>query len=138
MDKEDIAFNKMAMLFGSIKQADQEPNEDFDEELVNEDDSSDTLAELKAAAFEILLTEPGSEFDDWRWELINNYGTELTDEFGSDPFDVDASISDLWETPYYDEASGLEYDFSEWALAFATEQSVQMYYDFISQHTVKK
>ena len=138
MDKEDIAFNKMAMLFGSIKQADQEPNEDFDEELENEDDSSDTLAELKAAAFEILLTEPGSEFDDWRWELINNYGTELTDEFGSDPFDVDASISDLWETPYYDEASGLEYDFSDWASAFATEQSVQMYYDFISQHTVKK
>lgn len=42
-------------------------------------------------------------------------------------------IEDLWESPYYDERSGLEYDFYEWAEAFATDASVRMYEDLTSQ-----
>ena len=101
-------------------------------------EDSDSLFEnplevLKVAAFEILRENPGSEYDDWQQNLILEYGSELVDEFGNDPANVYSGLADLWECPFYDDKSELEYDFNEWALAFATEESVQMYYDMIYQ-----
>ena len=97
------------------------------------EEETNTLDELKQAAFDILRQNPGSDMNDWKDELISGYGNELMDEYGPDPADVHAALSDLWESPYLDEMSGLEYDFSEWALAFATDESVRMYNDLISQ-----
>lgn len=90
------------------------------------------MEELKTAAFEILLENPGSEQSDWANLLIEQYGSELSDEYGS-PSEVYSSLEDLWESPYYDSRSGLEYDFHEWAEAFANETSVRMYYDLIEK-----
>lgn len=116
--KEDIALQKLDLLMRSISEAGQE---------------SDTLDELKAAAFEVLLLNPGSEQGDWSKMLMEQYGTEVVDAYGNNPSEVFAELEDLWETPYYDRNSGLEYKFNQWAEAFATEASVQMYYDLIEQ-----
>ena len=88
---------------------------------------------LKRAAFEVLLENAGSDKCDWRDMLINGYASELTDAYGSDLEKVYAMIDELWESPYYDERSGLEYDYHDWAEAFATDAAVQMYHDFTCQ-----
>lgn len=94
----------------------------------------DTLGELKAAAFEVLCLNPGCEQSEWAQILVGQYGTEVVDAYGNDPEEVFAALAALWESPYFDEASGLEYDFHEWAEAFATEASVQLYYDLTSKN----
>ena len=114
MSKEDIAFKKMAMLMKAIEEANQQ---------------DDTMEELKAAAFEVLLLNPGCELTDWANILVEQYGTEVVDAYGNNPDDVFAALTDLWETPYYDFNSGLEYDFKTWANALKTDDSVEMYYD---------
>ena len=91
----------------------------------------ETLEELKAAAFEVLLLNPGCDRADWAKILVEEYGTEVVDAFGSNPREVYAELDDLWETTYWDHKSDLEYTFKQWAEAFATEASVQMYYDLI-------
>ena len=111
--KEDMAF-KMEMLMKAVTEA-------------NEPD--DTLEELKAAAFEVLLLNPGCDQGDWADILIEQYGTEVVDAYGNNPFEVYALLEDLWESPYFDKCSGLEYDFKTWAEALWTDASVQMYYD---------
>ena len=91
--------------------------------------NKEALEELKTAAFEVLLLNPGCELTDWTNILVEQYGTEVVDAYGNNPDDVFAALTDLWETPYYDFNSGLEYTFKQWAEAFATKQSVEMYYD---------
>lgn len=125
MDKEDIAFQKMALLM----KATQKAREQYEEP----DEPDDALEELKAAAFEVLLENPGCEQSDWAQILVEQYGTELVDEYGPSPADVFASLADLWESPYYDENSGLEYDYKDWAEALWTEAAVQMYYDLTAK-----
>lgn len=90
--------------------------------------SDDSMAELKAAAFEYLLLNPGSEFGDWQNGLISDYPTEVVDALGNNPNEVFASISDLWESDYEDPKTGIEQKFSEWAMAFANEYAVEIYY----------
>lgn len=90
-----------------------------------EDNSMD---ELKAAAFEFLLLNPGSEFGDWQQGLIEQYPTEVVDALGSDPEEVYADLADLWETDYTDPKTGMEQKLSEWAMSFANEYSVGVYY----------
>ena len=93
----------------------------------------ESLAELKASAFEVLLLNPGSEMADWQQTLVLQYGTELVDVYGRNPPEVYASLNNLWETPYEDKNSGLEYDYKTWAAAFATYEAVRMYYDLTSK-----
>lgn len=89
----------------------------------------ETMDELKAAAFEALLLNPGCEQSDWVNILLEQYGTEVVDAYGNNPTEVFADLADLWESSYYDKNSGLEYNFKTWAEAFATDAAVQMYYD---------
>ena len=89
--------------------------------------------ELKHIAFDVLLQNPGSEFGDWQQTLIEEYATEVVDVYGCNPENAEASLADLWETPYEDPASGLEYTFSAWAEAFCNEASVQMYHDMVDK-----
>ena len=92
------------------------------------------LEELKAAAFEVLLLNPGCEQSDWAKILVEQYGTEVVDAYGTDPEEAYASLADLWQSPYFDRNSGLEYDFKTWAEAFATDAAVQMYYDLTDKN----
>ena len=110
----------------------QEPNFDVDTEDTDELNEN-PLEVLKEAAFEILKENPGSDFGDWQQEFVSEYGNELVEEYGDNPQDVYSALSDLWESPYYDDASELEYNYNEWALAFATEEALQMYHDMIYQ-----
>lgn len=111
---------------------------DIDRLMASSCTNDDTLDELKVAAFEALLFNPGSEQSEWTDTLISQYGTEVVDAYGNNPNEVFADLADLWETPYYDGNSGLEYTFSQWADAFATDASVQMYYDLIDKIKIKK
>lgn len=118
-NKEDIAFRKMALFMEAAKKA-------------NEQD--DTLEELKAAAFEVLRLNPGCDQSDWADILVEQYGTEVVDAYGNTPPEVFAELADLWESPYLDEVSGLEYDYKTWAEAFSTDAAVQMYYDLTEKN----
>lgn len=93
------------------------------------------MDELKDAAFEYLLLNPGSEFWDWQRGMIDDYPTEVVDALGNDPFDVNSSLADLWEDNYEDPKTGIEQKLCDWALAFATEQSVNIYYELVEAHS---
>ena len=153
MDKEDIAFRKLSMLMKAVTEANEREtlknaaqstffsgveqlstnDEKIDCGASNEVSEvfcgSSSLDELKAAAFEVLLLNPGCEQSDWANILVEQYGTEVVDAYGKDPEEAYSSLADLWENPYFDTNSGLEYDYKTWARAFATEESVMMYHD---------
>lgn len=117
MKLEDIVFQKMSLILKATK-------------------TVESIDELKVAAFEVLLQNPGCEQCDWVNILVEQYGTELVDAYGNDPEEVYASLADLWESPYYDNNSGLEYDYQTWAEALWTDAAVQMYYD-LTAHKIK-
>ena len=119
MGKEEIAIRKLEMLMRAMGKAREQ---------------SETMNELKAAAFEVLLLNPGSTFDTWAERLVHQAGTELIDVYGTDAETIGKGIEQLWRTAYIDENSGLERTFEEWAEAFATEASVQMYYALTDKH----
>lgn len=85
-------------------------------------------AELQEAAFEYLLLNPGSEFGDWKQGLITDYPTEIVDALGTNPEEVNASLADMWESDYEDPKTGVAQKFSEWAMSFANEHAVGIYY----------
>lgn len=89
------------------------------------------MDELKSAAFECLLLNPGSEFGDWVNLLIEQYPSEVVDAFGTNPETVHAELADLWETPYLDIATKIEQTYSQWAMAFVNEYSVGIYYNLV-------
>lgn len=155
MNNEDIAFRKLSMLMQAVTEANERetPKNSTQstfpgmmEQLSTDgkkidcsasDEASEAscgcclLEELKAAAFEVLLLNPGCEQSDWAKILVEQYGTEVVDAYGTDPEEAYASLEDLWESPYFDRNSGLEYDFKTWANAFATDESVMMYHDML-------
>lgn len=88
-------------------------------------------AELQEAAFEYLLNNPGSEFGDWQQGLISDYPTEVVDALGTKPEEVNAALADLWESDYEDPKTGIWKDFKNWALAFANDESVDIYYRLV-------
>lgn len=90
--------------------------------------SKDPLAEIKAAAFEYLLLNPGSDFGDWQDGMLEQYPDDVVDALGNNPPEVFAAFADLWEADYTDPRTGIEQSIKNWALAFATEQSVDLYY----------
>lgn len=87
--------------------------------------------ELKDAAFEFLLLNPGSEFGDWQNGLIEQYPAEVVDALGNNPTEVLAELSDLWESEYEDPKTGLSQDFKKWAEAFSNESAVGIYYHLV-------
>lgn len=86
------------------------------------------MEELKEVAFEYLLLNPGSEFDDWRQGLIADYPTEVVDALGTNPEEANAALADLWESDYTDPKTGIEQKLSEWAMSFANEYATGIYY----------
>lgn len=156
--KEDIAFRKLSMLMKAVTEANERETlkkaaqstffSEMEQLSVNEEkidcSASDevsevfcgccSLDELKAAAFEVLRLNPGCEQSDWARILVEQYGTEVVDAYGKDPAEAYASLEDLWESPYLDEVSGLEYDFKTWAEAFSTDAAVQLYYDLTEKN----
>lgn len=158
MNKEDIAFRKLSMLMKAVTEANEREtlknathstffseaeqlstnSKKIDcsasDEVVEAFCGCYSLEELKAAAFEVLLLNPGCEQSDWANILVEQYGTEVVDAYGKDPAEAYASLADLWESPYFDRNSGLEYDFKTWANAFTTDAAVQMYYDLTEKN----
>lgn len=98
------------------------------EEGASYEQSYSPMLELKEAAFEYLLLNPGSEFSDWRQGLIEQYPAEVVDALGTDPEEAYVGLADLWESDYRDRKTGIEQKFSEWAMAFANEYAVGIYY----------
>lgn len=86
------------------------------------------MDELKAAAFEYLLLNPGSEFGDWQQGLTTQYPAEVVDALGNDPGEVYPALSDLWDSDdYTDKNTGECHTFAEWAEYFTTDRSVELY-----------
>ncbi len=88
----------------------------------------DFLQELKEAAFEYLLLNPGSDFGDWQQGLISDYPAEVVDALGNNPNEVFADLANLWESDYEDPKTGIEQKLCEWAMSFANEYAVGIYY----------
>lgn len=153
MSKEDIAFRKLSILMKAVTEANERETQKnaaqstfFDrvEQLPTDGKKIEcsesgeateafcgycSLDGLKDAAFEALLLNPGCNQGEWADILVGQYGTEVVDAYGKDPAEAYASLEDLWESPYFDRNSGLEYDFKTWAEAFSTDAAVQMYYN---------
>ena len=158
MSKEDIAFRKLSMLMKAVTEANERetprnttqstfssmvgqlPTNGKKIDCSASDEVAEgfcgcySIEELKAAAFEVLLLNPGCEQSDWADILVEQCGTEVVDAYGKDPAEAYASLEDLWEMPYFDRNSGLEYDFKTWAEAFSTDAAVQMYYDLTEKN----
>lgn len=102
---------------------------------INKYNKTATLeSELQEAAFEYLLLNPGSEFGDWQQGLISDYPAEVVDALGTNPPEVYASLTDLWESEYEDPKTRIRKYIHEWAKYFATEQAVDIYYQLIEPH----
>lgn len=99
--------------------------EDYDDIFTHGDP---TMDELKHAAFEYLLLNPGSEFGDWRQGLIQEYPTEVVDALGNNPHKVYSDLADLWQNSYLDPTTGIEQSYADWARSFSNESSVGIYY----------
>ena len=97
--------------------------------LCGAEERDEALEQIKDTAFRILIENPGTEKPDWTRSLVEQCGELLIDAYGTDPHTIVASLDDLWESPYLDPRTGLEKSFSAWALVFATDESVQLYYD---------
>ena len=93
------------------------------------------MDELKAAAFEYLLLNPGSDFGDWQNGLIEEYPAEVADALGTNPGEVYAALADLWESEYEDPKTGIWQDFHEWAECFCNDASVGIYYYLVDACT---
>ncbi len=93
------------------------------------------IDELREAAFEYLLLNPGSDFGDWQQGLISDYPTEVVDALGTNPAEVNASLADMWESDYEDPKTGVAQKFSEWAMSFANEHAVGIYYFLVDACT---
>lgn len=119
---EDTARMKMEMLANAITE-------------VNDQNSMD---ELKAAAFEVLLLNPGSEQADWSMELVTNYSIEVIDAFGTDPGECFTSLVDFWNESYLDPATGIEKSYSDWAATLCNEQTVELYYELVEARKSKQ
>ena len=89
------------------------------------------MDELREAAFEYLLLNPGSDFGDWQQGLISEYPDIVVDALGSNPHEAMSGLADLWESEYEDPKTGLWQDFKEWAEAFSNEAAVGIYYHLV-------
>ena len=89
------------------------------------------MDELKAAAFEYLLLNPGSEFGDWYKGLIEQYPAEVVDALGNNPHEVYSDLAELWNCEYTDPKTGLYQDFKYWARTFSNEEAVGIYYHLV-------
>lgn len=97
-------------------------------ELNTYNETATLESELQEAAFEYLLLNPGSEFGDWQQGLISDYPAEVVDALGTNPPEVFADLADMWEQEYTDPKTGLRQKYSEWAMTFANEHAVGVYY----------
>lgn len=101
----------------------------------NENEDKYNSMDLKAAAFEYLLLNPGTEFCDWQQGLISDYPTEVVDALGTNSEEVYADLADLWDSDYCDPKTGIEQKYSEWAMSFANEYAVGVYYFLVDACT---
>ena len=93
-----------------------------------QEEEPDFYAELKDAAWNVLHDNPGCGFDEWVQTLIEQYPTEVVDAFGSNPAETFQSLTDMWDTDFYeDEETGECHSFSQWSEFFATDKSVELY-----------
>ena len=82
---------------------------------------------LQEAGFEI-VKEGDIERGQWAHELVNNYPKEVVAVFGTNPYEVFASLEDMWDTDGYDDgASGLYMTWSEWATYFSNDMAMIVY-----------
>lgn len=101
-------------------------------------ETSDCIAELKEAAWNVLHENPGSEFGDWKSELISQYPAEVVDALGTDSEEVYARLADWWDSEdYEDPSTGMCERFRDWAEYFATKRSVELY-DMLAEETRNK
>ncbi len=91
-------------------------------------ESDGCFEELKQAAWNILHENPGTECGDWIAMLIEQYPLEVVDALGTNPVEVEAQLSDMWDCMDFDDALTEEtHTFAEWAEYFATDRSIELY-----------
>ncbi len=91
----------------------------------------ETERRLKKAAFGLLLKYPVADLGTWAFRLCLQYGEELVEVFGRNPTKINDSLIELWRSPYYDEESGIEYTYKQWAERLAG--GLKWYYDIVNE-----
>lgn len=82
---------------------------------------------LEDAGFEI-VKEGDIDRGQWAHELVEGYAEEVVAVFGTNPYEVFASLEDMWDTEdYYDEATGLSMGWDEWATYFSNDMAMVVY-----------
>lgn len=97
------------------------------DEMLDEEEP-DFYSDLKTAAWNVLHGNPGIDMDEWVQTLMEQYPAEIVDALGTKPEEVFAALADLWGNDYCDPNTGIEQKFSEWAMSFANEYTVGVYY----------
>lgn len=114
-ESEARELKKVAMLLIAMKEFEGE-------------DKFSPLDELREASWTILHENPGSDHNDWRSLLLQQYPAEVVDAFGPDPVKALERLADWWDyMDYTDPDTGEKHTFREWAEYFATDQSVELY-----------
>lgn len=85
---------------------------------------------LKECVWNILHENPGVGLDEWMNLLIEQYPIEVIDALGTDnKLDAFYKLTDIWysASDYEDPETGMCHTLQEWAMYFASEQSVELY-----------
>lgn len=89
--------------------------------------------ELRAAAFETILFFPGQTFETWQKILLLEYTSEVVEALGSNPEDVKEGLSELWESVYEDECTGIAKKYCEWAALLKDQAMVDFYKKLVEE-----
>lgn len=84
--------------------------------------------DLKEAAWNVLHENPGSDFEDWKRMLLQEYPSEVVDVFGTKQKIIEEQLSSWWQTEaYLDPVTDICCTFQEWSAYFVNEKTVAIY-----------
>lgn len=90
--------------------------------------------ELKAAAFETLLHNPGCDMQKWLMVLLREYTEEIVAALGSDPEEVIEELSSWWNNEQYiDENTGIAKTYGQWAKILSTGDATLRYRELVKE-----
>ena len=87
------------------------------------------FAQLLSSAFEALLLNPGSTYDQWSAVLMEQYALDLIDTYGTDQEKIEASLPKLWLSPYHDPYSNQTHTLSDWSRLLSSQSALKEYYN---------
>lgn len=90
--------------------------------------------EFRAAAFEVLLHNPGCDLNSWMNILLREYTEEVVAVLGSDPEEVIDELNYLWnDERYVDENTGIAKTYRQWSKLLSSKDAVDHYRQLVKE-----